>query len=94
MAGSWLFHDWTNNSGMSPDDRAACAPSSASLLLTGDQRLKGSNAEIFEKLPKQQAIPRVIEPEDLVGMVSFFCSHASGFVTGLTIAADGGLVRT
>jgi len=54
---------------------------------------RGVNEEIFEDLPKQQAIPRVIEPRDLVGVVSFLCSPDSAFVTGQTIVADGGQTR-
>lgn len=61
--------------------------------LTNTATMRGVNEDIFEYLPKQQAIPRVIEPEDLVGVVSFFCSKDSGFVTGQTIATDGGQVR-
>jgi NAD(P)-dependent dehydrogenase (short-subunit alcohol dehydrogenase family) len=55
--------------------------------------MRGVNEEIFDYLPKQQAIPRIIEPRDLVGVVSFLCSSDSAFVTGQTIVADGGQVR-
>jgi NAD(P)-dependent dehydrogenase (short-subunit alcohol dehydrogenase family) len=55
--------------------------------------MRGENEEIFEYLPKMQAIPRVIQPEDIVGVVSFLCSSDSSFVTGQTIAADGGQIR-
>jgi NAD(P)-dependent dehydrogenase (short-subunit alcohol dehydrogenase family) len=61
--------------------------------LANTATMRGVNEEIFEALPKQQAIPHVIEPEDLVGVVSFLTSKDSGFVTGQTIAADGGMVR-
>lgn len=61
--------------------------------LTNTKSMRGTNEEIFEYLPKQQAIPRMIEPDDLVGVVSFLCSSDSAFVTGQTIAADGGQVR-
>ena len=43
--------------------------------------------------PKQEAIPRVIEPQDLVGVVSSLCSSDSAFVTAQAIFADGGQVR-
>lgn len=62
--------------------------------LTNTKTMRGVNEEIFDYLPRQQAIPRIIEPKDLVGIVSFLCSSDSGFVTGQTIAADGGKVRT
>jgi NAD(P)-dependent dehydrogenase (short-subunit alcohol dehydrogenase family) len=61
--------------------------------LTNTKSMRGVNEEIFDYLPKQQAIPRTIEPQDLVGVVSFLCSSDSAFVTGQTIAADGGQVR-
>ncbi|MBI2749301.1 SDR family NAD(P)-dependent oxidoreductase [Xenophilus azovorans] len=61
--------------------------------LTNTKSMRGTNEDIFDYLPQQQAIPRVIEPQDLVGVVSFLCSPDSAFVTGQTIAADGGQVR-
>jgi 3-oxoacyl-[acyl-carrier protein] reductase/(S)-1-phenylethanol dehydrogenase len=61
--------------------------------LTNTRSMRDMDADIFEYLPKQQAIPRVIEPTDLVGVVSFLCSPDCGFVTGQTIVADGGQVR-
>lgn len=61
--------------------------------LTNTKSMRGVNDEIFDYLPKQQAIPRVIEPQDLVGVVSFLCSSDSAFVTGQTIVTDGGQVR-
>ena len=61
--------------------------------LTNTKSMSGTNEDIFDYLPQQQAIPRVIEPQDLVGVVSFLCSPDSAFVTGQTIAADGGQVR-
>lgn len=61
--------------------------------LTNTKSMRDVNEEIFDYLPKQQAIPRVIEPQDLVGVVSFLCSSDSAFVSGQTIVADGGQVR-
>ncbi|GAM29777.1 3-oxoacyl-[acyl-carrier-protein] reductase [Acinetobacter calcoaceticus] len=61
--------------------------------LTNTKTMHGINEDIFEYLPKQQAIPRMIESQDIVGVVSFLCSTDSGFVTGQTIAADGGQIR-
>ena len=61
--------------------------------LTNTKTMHGVNEAIYEYLPKMQAIPRVIEPSDLAGVVSFLCSPDSGFVTGQTSAADGGQVR-
>lgn len=61
--------------------------------LTNTATMKGINEEIFDFLPQMQAIPKVIQPTDLTGVVSFLCSADSGFVTGQTIVADGGQIR-
>ncbi|QJD93407.1 SDR family oxidoreductase [Duganella dendranthematis] len=61
--------------------------------LTNTKSMHGTNEEIFDYLPKLQAIPRTIQPGDLVGVVSFLCSADSAFVTGQTIIADGGQAR-
>lgn len=46
-----------------------------------------------KRLLASQCIPRAGEPMDLVGLVLFLCSEASGFITGQTIACDGGLTH-
>jgi NAD(P)-dependent dehydrogenase (short-subunit alcohol dehydrogenase family) len=61
--------------------------------LTNTKAMRSVSEEIFDYLPKQQAIPRTIEPQDMVGVVSFLCSSDSAFVTGQTIVADGGQAR-
>jgi 3-oxoacyl-[acyl-carrier protein] reductase len=40
----------------------------------------------------EQAVQRYQQPEDLVGLLVFLASAASGFITGQTILADGGRV--
>lgn len=42
----------------------------------------------------QQCVPRSQVPADLVGLVMFLASPASAFVTGQTIACDGGLTHS
>ncbi len=42
------------------------------------------------KMAESAAIPRLQQPEDLVGTILFLLSAASDFVTGQTIACDGG----
>jgi 3-oxoacyl-[acyl-carrier protein] reductase len=42
----------------------------------------------------QQCLPRGQMPPDLVGIAMFLSTPASGFVTGQTIACDGGLTHT
>ncbi len=45
----------------------------------------------FEEYASRRAIPRIQEPEDMVGTVLYLCSPASNFVTGQVIVVDGGL---
>jgi NAD(P)-dependent dehydrogenase (short-subunit alcohol dehydrogenase family) len=49
--------------------------------------------EEFETVAQMQAIKRVEVPEDLVGAVSFLTSDDAAFMTGQTLAVDGGRVR-
>jgi NAD(P)-dependent dehydrogenase (short-subunit alcohol dehydrogenase family) len=54
--------------------------------------LESSNApQKLAAISNMQAIKRVSEPEDVVGLVLFLTSDDSHFVTGQTILADGGL---
>ena len=46
--------------------------------------------ELLEMAANMQAIKRVSEPEDIVGLILFLSSEDSHFVTGQTILADGG----
>jgi 3-oxoacyl-[acyl-carrier protein] reductase len=42
---------------------------------------------------QEQCIPRGMVPPDLAGVALFLCSPASGFITGQTIAVDGGMTH-
>lgn len=55
----------------------------AGVLAYGAKELLGMAANM-------QAIKRVSEPEDIVGLILFLTSQESHFVTGQTILADGG----
>lgn len=46
--------------------------------------------EMLETAAHMQAIKRISEPEDIVGLILFLTSEDSHFVTGQTILADGG----
>jgi NAD(P)-dependent dehydrogenase (short-subunit alcohol dehydrogenase family) len=48
---------------------------------------------LFEFTQSLQAIKRTGQPRDLAGVVSFLASEDADFITGQTIAADGGMVR-
>jgi 3-oxoacyl-[acyl-carrier protein] reductase len=47
-------------------------------------------AEVAQLVP----LGRVGEPEDLAALVAYLCSTAADYVTGQTIAVDGGLLRS
>lgn len=47
-----------------------------------------------EKVIASRAIKRDGHPEDLIGALIFLCSDESNFVTGQTIAVDGGSINT
>jgi NAD(P)-dependent dehydrogenase (short-subunit alcohol dehydrogenase family) len=47
-----------------------------------------------ERVIASRAIPRTATPDDLLGALVFLASPASDFVTGQTIAVDGGSVNT
>lgn len=47
-----------------------------------------------EKVLASRAIKRDGQPQDLIGALIFLCSDDSNFVTGQTIAVDGGSVNT
>jgi NAD(P)-dependent dehydrogenase (short-subunit alcohol dehydrogenase family) len=49
--------------------------------------------EAFEHAVKAQSIKRPERPEDLAGVVSFLASDDASFITGQTIAVDGGTIR-
>jgi 3-oxoacyl-[acyl-carrier protein] reductase len=42
----------------------------------------------------EQCIPRGMVPSDLVGLALFLCSPASAFITGQTLACDGGMTHS
>lgn len=48
----------------------------------------------FKSVAQMQAIKRIEEPEDLVGVVSFLTGDDSAFITGQTLNVDGGRVRS
>jgi NAD(P)-dependent dehydrogenase (short-subunit alcohol dehydrogenase family) len=57
------------------------------------QRTHNPTAEFRNKVLGEQCLTRGQMPEDLTGIVMFFATEAAGFITGQTIAADGGLTH-
>lgn len=69
----------------------AIAPS-AVLTEGTDEFLGDKRDRALEVIKAGQAIPRTLVPSDLTGTVAWLVSDASKFVTGQTIAVDGGTV--
>ncbi len=69
----------------------ALAPSA--VITEGTREFFGARMErALETIKSSQTIQRNLMPEDLAGTVLWLISDASGFVTGQTIAVDGGTV--
>jgi 3-oxoacyl-[acyl-carrier protein] reductase len=47
-----------------------------------------------EKIPKWAALKRIGEPEDIADIVGFLASDEARWLTGVTLAANGGLITT
>lgn len=62
-------------------------------LTRTDQTAQFMTPAFFAEIASRQAIQRTEIPEDLVGTISFLASDDSAFITGQTIAVDGGLIR-
>ena len=69
----------------------AIAPS-AVLTEGTDEFLGDKRDRALEVIKAGQSIPRTLVPSDLTGTVTWLISDASRFVTGQTIAVDGGTV--
>jgi len=69
----------------------ALAPSA--VITEGTREFFGDKLDrALDVIKNQQTIQRNLLPEDLAGTVMWLISDASGFVTGQTIAVDGGTV--
>jgi meso-butanediol dehydrogenase/(S,S)-butanediol dehydrogenase/diacetyl reductase len=49
------------------------------------------NPRIFEDLAQWYALGRVAEPEEVAAAIAFLASDEASFITGITLAVDGGL---
>ena len=52
------------------------------------------NPEFRNRLLERIPLGRIADPKDVVGPVMFFCSEASGFVTGQVMYVDGGITAS
>ena len=63
-------------------------------VATEVDRAANPTIELRTKQLGQQCIPKGQEPTDLVGLTMFLSSPASSFITGQTIACDGGYTHS
>ena len=64
------------------------------MVATEVERTVNPTVEIRERAASQQCIPRGMVPTDLVGIMLFLATPASAFITGQTIACDGGYTHS
>jgi 3-oxoacyl-[acyl-carrier protein] reductase len=58
------------------------------------ERVASLTADIRQRNIDLQCIPRTIVPSDLAGLAMFLASPAASFITGQTIACDGGYTHS
>jgi NAD(P)-dependent dehydrogenase (short-subunit alcohol dehydrogenase family) len=73
-----------------------CVNSLAPGLTMSDSVLANQDHVAFarDRVVASRAFQRDAHPEDLIGALVFLCSPASDFITGQTIAVDGGSINT
>ncbi|HJQ86015.1 MAG TPA: SDR family oxidoreductase [Propionibacteriaceae bacterium] len=64
------------------------------MVATEVERAVNPTVEIRERAVSQQCISRGMVPTDLVGIMLFLATPASAFITGQTIACDGGYTHS
>jgi 3-oxoacyl-[acyl-carrier protein] reductase len=63
-------------------------------VATEVERTVNPTAEVRERAASLQCIPRGMVPTDLVGIMFFLATPAAAFITGQTIACDGGYTHS
>lgn len=64
------------------------------MVATEVERTANPTVESRTRAASQQCIPRGMVPTDLVGIMIFLATPASAFITGQTIACDGGYTHS
>lgn len=58
------------------------------------ERVASLTPEVRQRNIDLQCIPRTIVPSDLAGLAIFLCTPAAAFITGQTLACDGGYTHS
>jgi 3-oxoacyl-[acyl-carrier protein] reductase len=58
------------------------------------ERVASLTPEVRQRATDLQCIPRTLVPSDLVGLAMFLATPAASFITGQTIACDGGYTHS
>lgn len=59
-----------------------------------EERMANFTAEVRQRNIDLQCIPRTVVPSDLAGLMIFLATPAAAFITGQTIACDGGYTHS
>jgi 3-oxoacyl-[acyl-carrier protein] reductase len=59
-----------------------------------EERMANLTAEVRQRNVESQCIPRTVVPSDLAGLMIFLATPAASFITGQTIACDGGYTHS
>jgi NAD(P)-dependent dehydrogenase (short-subunit alcohol dehydrogenase family) len=71
-------------------------PSTSDRPLTGDRPLVTDDRDLFERIggferiDATTAVKRAAQPTEIAELVAFLASEKASFITGATLAADGG----
>ena len=59
-------------------------------LIATEGVLDGEEADLFDEIVPEQAVPRRGEPEDIAECIAYLASPAASFITGQALNVDGG----
>lgn len=64
------------------------------LLAAAGESMGATREQFLEMAAKSHPIGRAAKPEEIASAVAFLCSEGAGFITGVNLPVDGGLMLT